>query len=172
MMIGPAIMHSAFLVLQLLQLSARADVTAGAFVIDDNCLAREPKAGTFLSAVKAVNKRADACLRRLNPEVAADLAQYLAHSGGVRIVCSPSAATRPNECAHVTPGGSEMTMTRPFECGRLDNTIFHELLHLGTRLDDMTAEHHNDSSCRRYDAIYAAAELCFPSAPSLKKAGI
>ncbi len=148
--------------------AAHADIKAGLFTIDSSCAQPE----SYVRAANAVTARMSSCLSRINPEVGEEVTEFRARHTQIRIVCAPREAGKSTECAHAVHGYPEIVLTRTKACGSLENTIFHEFLHVATSLDDMTAPHHNDSSCRRFDAIYACSEVCFPSMPTLKKAGI
>lgn len=156
----------------------QAYVTASGFRIDSLCLVRGTSSAwdhfpsdpeDYLKAARDVAAvvRPGGCHRRLNRETGADVATFLADRRPI-ITCSPSRPSdRDGECAHASKGSAEIVLTRPNACPNLGKTLFHELLHCESHTDNLASHKHNDITCRRYDAVYSCAELCFPTRDSI-----
>ena len=124
------------ILLLILMPAAYAEVTAGLFTIDASCANPE----VYARAANAVSARMGSCLAGINHEVAEDVAQFRAHKTKIRIICAPREAGKSSECAHASHGYPEIVLTRAVDptpsndCGNLQNTIFHEFLHIATSL--------------------------------------
>ena len=53
-------------------------------------------------------------------------------------------------------------------CEGYEETIFHEILHMNSHIDNQDTVFHNDGQCHKYDAVYFCSRTCFPKSERYK----
>ena len=53
-------------------------------------------------------------------------------------------------------------------CEGYEETIFHEILHMNSHVDNQDTVFHNDGQCHKYDAVYFCSRTCFPKSKRYK----
>ena len=114
------------------------------------------------AANMAVNKL-KTCFNSLNPTRAAEILGRI-EKQEYFMMCSPNSDGSDNHRCGFTRRGQDYfnLVFNANGCQGYEETIFHEILHMNSHIDNLHTHNHNRGECRRHDAVYFCSRSCFP----------
>jgi len=118
---------------------------------------------SIISSSNAAVKQLNTCFAKLNPSRSKEITDRIQKQEYMMFCKDEVEDFKSSRCGFAKKGGSFFNLVkREVGCENLDETIFHEILHLNSHIDNLETEKHNDSLCSKHDAVYFCSTTCFP----------
>jgi hypothetical protein len=114
------------------------------------------------SANSAVNKL-QSCFGKLNPSESNKVMSKILNHEYV-MMCTPNSdGGNDHRCGFTRRGQDYFNLVfNQRGCEGYEETIFHEILHMNSNVDNLQTHNHNRGECSKHDAVYYCARSCFP----------
>lgn len=147
-------------------------VTKQQLVISSECLLRDSENRArpdqyspekiIQSANMAVEKL-KSCFSELNPTQSQVILERI-KSQDYYMMCKQNHDGSDNHrCGYTRRGQDYLNLVFNSKgCEGYEETIFHEILHMNSHIDNLQTHNHNRGECSRHDAVYFCSRECFP----------
>ena len=104
------------------------------------------------------------CFTKLNPIRAKEILNKIDNQEYMMFCKGQNADAGTEKCGYTNKGLDYFNLVfTPMSCENIEETIFHEILHMNSNIDNLDTHHHNNPDCRKHDSIYFCARTCFPN---------
>ena len=147
-------------------------VSKKGLMVDTECLLsaeegeRTPDQYAPEEVIKAANlavSKLESCFSELNPREAASILSKIQDQEYTMFCQRKKMGDKSHRCGYTHKGNDVFYLIFNEQgCDGYEETIFHEILHMNSYVDNLHTNNHNNGECAKHDAVYFCSRSCFP----------